>query len=342
MVIRNARPSQIFGTRKRKPLPHLEIQYNPCQEKSGVRIDRMERLAKTTDRNRRVQNMAVSHVVQPLAGRGQRSVDWLGTAKTGSLRGIESVGSGQSYRWFASLNRNRSSDSGYVACANSESTTRPEVDFDSESTAVKCRILEAILLIAKEPLSARRLALLAGLADATQARTLARYLNEQYDLHRHAFRIEEVAGGMQLLTRPQFSAWLRRLDHVPREELLSQGMLESLAIVAYRQPLLRAEIEAIRGVSCDEVLRQLMQRDLIRICGRHEDLGRPYLYGTTKRFLLLFGLQSIDSLPRAQKIRSAEADIASRLAGNPLSAQDIETEPDGLTGRLPSPTIEHH
>ena len=205
----------------------------------------------------------------------------------------------------------------------SQSHVKDSIRFDDSSVEVKSRILEAILLIAKEPLSARKLASLAGLTDPTQARTLARRLNEQYDLHGHAFRIEELAGGMQLLTRPQFSSWLRRLDHVPREELLSQGMLESLAIIAYRQPILRAEVEAIRGVSCDEVLRQLMQRDLVRICGRHEDLGRPYLYGTTKRFLLLFGLQSLDSMPRAQKIRSAEADIASRLADNDLAGQDI-------------------
>ena len=208
----------------------------------------------------------------------------------------------------------------------------PSLDFENQSPEVKCRILEAILLIAREPLSARKLAVLAGLADPTQARTLARRLNEQYDLHGHAFRIEEIAGGMQLLTRPQFAPWLRRLSHVPGEELLSQGMLETLAIVAYRQPLLRAEIEAIRGVGCDEVLRQLMQRDLVRICGRQEDLGRPYLYGTTKRFLQLFGLQSLDSLPRAQKIRSEEAEIASRLAVNPRPAQDIEGKSDLMNG----------
>ncbi len=198
-----------------------------------------------------------------------------------------------------------------------------DIEFGDQSPEVKCRILEAILMIVREPLSARKLATMAGLTDPTQARTLARRLNDQYDTFGHAFRVEEIAGGLQLLTRPQFAQWIRRLDHVPGEVLLSQGMLETLAIVAYRQPILRAEIEAIRGVSCDEVLRQLMERDIVRICGRDEDLGRPYLYGTTKRFLELFGLQSLDSLPRAQKIRLAEAEIASRLAYDPLSVQDI-------------------
>jgi segregation and condensation protein B len=194
------------------------------------------------------------------------------------------------------------------------------------SNRILLPVRKVILMIAREPVSARKLATLAELSDPTQARTLARKLNEQFDSLGHAFRIEEVAGGMQLLSRPQFATWLRRLENVPSEELLSQGMLETLAIVAYRQPMLRAEIEAIRGVSCDEVLRQLMQRDLVRIAGRHEDLGRPYLYGTTRRFLQLFGLQSLDSLPRAQKIRQAEAEIATRLADRRESVQDILRE----------------
>jgi segregation and condensation protein B len=189
----------------------------------------------------------------------------------------------------------------------------------------KKRIVEAIFLIAREPLSARKVAALAELADPTEARTIARLLNEEYDSQGHAFRIEEVAGGMQLLTRPQFATWLRRLD-VPGEVLLSQGMLETLSIVAYRQPVLRAELESIRGVTCDEVLRQLMQRDLVRICGRHEELGRPFLYGTTKRFLELFGLQSLDNLPRARKIREAEAEIASRIAEHSNNAPYGNTE----------------
>jgi segregation and condensation protein B len=187
----------------------------------------------------------------------------------------------------------------------------------------KQSVLEAILFISKEPLSARKLAMLAELSDPTEARTLAKSLNEQYDLQDYSFRIEEVAGGLQLLTRPQFSRWIRRLELAPGEVLLSQGMLETLSIIAYRQPVERAEIEAIRGVSSDEVLRQLMQRDLVRIAGRLEDLGRPYLYGTTRKFLQVFGLQSLEYLPRAQKIREAEAEIASRLADQTPTAQDM-------------------
>lgn len=266
--------------------------------------------------------MALAPFRRALANRGH----WQATFWTSPT--VSNAGLAWQQRWRFGTRSTVGQQGNGTANEQNGQTKALTIDFDDQSTEVKCRILEAILLIAKEPLSARKLAAMAGLADPTQARTLARRLNEQYDSNRHAFRIEEIAGGMQLLTRPQFAPWLRRLEHVPGEVLLSQGMLETIAIVAYRQPLLRAEIEAIRGVTCDEVLRQLMQRDIVRICGRQEDLGRPYLYGTTKRFLQLFGLQSLDSLPRAQKIRLAESEMASRLASNPMSAQDIDGKPD--------------
>jgi segregation and condensation protein B len=191
-------------------------------------------------------------------------------------------------------------------------------------------VVEAILFVSREPISARKLASLAELDDPTEARTIARQLNELYDSEQFAYRIEEVAGGMQILTRPQFSPWLRRLELVPAETVLSASMLETLAIIAYRQPVARSEIEAIRGVGSDEALRQLMQRNLVRIEGRSEDLGRAYLYGTTKQFLQLFGLQSLDFLPRAQKIREAEAEIATRISIQPTmstSSREVDAEP---------------
>jgi segregation and condensation protein B len=163
----------------------------------------------------------------------------------------------------------------------------------------RMRRVESVIFMAREPLSSRRVCQYANLADATEARTLIRRLNELYDARGRAFRVEEVAGGYQLLTRPQFSRWLRRLGHVPGETRFSNPALETLAVVAYRQPIGRAEIEAIRGVNCGEILRQLIERDLVRITGRSEELGRPYLYGTTKVFLQLFGLKSLDDLPAA-------------------------------------------
>lgn len=164
--------------------------------------------------------------------------------------------------------------------------------------------VEAVLLLASEPLSSRRIGQFASLADGTEARTLIRRLNRLYDSQGSAFRVEEVAGGFQLLTRPKFGAWLRRLHQTAVETRLSGPALETLAVVAYRQPVVRAEIESIRGVQCGEMLRQLMERDLVKIIGRSDDLGRPFLYGTTKRFLQVFGLRNLDELPRADSLRS--------------------------------------
>lgn len=167
----------------------------------------------------------------------------------------------------------------------------------------RMRRVESILFLAREPLTSRRVSEFANLADATEARTLIRQLNELLDRRGYAFRVEEVAGGYQMMTRPVFARWIGRLQFVPGEERLSGPALETLAVVAYRQPVARAEIEAIRGVSCGEILRQLMDRDLVRLRGRSPELGRPYLYGTTKRFLQLFGLRSLECLPRAADLR---------------------------------------
>lgn len=167
--------------------------------------------------------------------------------------------------------------------------------------------LEATLFLSRLPLSSRKLAQLAALADGTKARTLVQALNRRYDANGTAFHVEEVAGGFQLMTRSKFAPWLRRLHAAATEVRLSPPAMETLAVVAYRQPVLRAEIEAIRGVQSGEVLRQLMERDLVRIAGRSEELGRPFLYGTTKRFLQAFGLRHLDELPRAGALRTHDA-----------------------------------
>ena len=167
--------------------------------------------------------------------------------------------------------------------------------------------LEALLWLAREPVSLKWLAHTLQISGSAEVRSLCRQLNHRYDADQRAIRVEEVAGGVQLLTRPQFAKWLRRLEHLPQGVRLSGPAMETLAVIAYRQPIDRSEIEAIRGVGCGEVLRQLVQRELVKISGRSEELGRPYLYGTTKRFLQLFGVSSIDGLPRAEWVRQVDA-----------------------------------
>jgi segregation and condensation protein B len=181
--------------------------------------------------------------------------------------------------------------------------------------------LEAILFLSREPLVSRKLAQLAGLADGTKARTLIRSLNRLYDSEGCAFRVEEVAGGFQLLSRTKFAPWLRRLHSAAVEVRLSAPALETLAVVAYRQPVLRAEIEAVRGVQCDEVLRQLIERDLVRIAGRSEELGRPMLYGTTRQFLQVFGLRHLDELPRPDSLRILQPAEAPAAADKEITNQ---------------------
>ncbi|WP_234824116.1 SMC-Scp complex subunit ScpB [Bremerella cremea] len=174
--------------------------------------------------------------------------------------------------------------------------------------------LEAILFLAKQPLSSRKLAQLANLADGTEARTLVRSLNRLYDAAHRAFRVEELAGGYQLLTRGKFADWVRRVVGSDDPTRLSTPAMETLAIIAYRQPVLRADVEAIRGVNCGEIIRQLMDRDLVQIRGRSEELGRPFLYATTAAFLRMFGFRSLDDLPRKDEFRRFEAETEASTA----------------------------
>ena len=157
--------------------------------------------------------------------------------------------------------------------------------------------LEAALLLADEPMNARRLVAVAALRDTTEAKALLGRLAELYDADESAFQLTEIAGGYQLFSRAEFHPWLARLRRENTEVQLSTAALDTLTIVAYRQPITRADVEQIRGVSCGELLNQLMEKGLVRVAGRDQSLGRPVLYGTTKKFLQEFGLKSLSELP---------------------------------------------
>ncbi len=168
--------------------------------------------------------------------------------------------------------------------------------------------VEAVLFLSREPLASRKIAQLADVADGARVRALIRRLNERYRKNKSAFYAYEIAGGFQLRTAPEFAPWLLRLQEAPVEPRLTNSALETLSIVAYEQPVLRANIEKIRGVHCGDVLRQLLEQNLVKIVGRSEELGRPFLYGTTKKFLQTFGLMRIEDLPRRESAWVSQED----------------------------------
>ena len=192
----------------------------------------------------------------------------------------------------------------------------------------KRQILEALLLAAAEPVSAQKLAGVLGEdTTPTQVRELLAALEAEYAEAGRGFRIEEVAGGFQLRTLPELAPWLQRLRPQPPLRL-SRAALETLAIIAYKQPITRAELEHVRGVDVGAVVASLVERRLVRIAGPREVPGRPMLYATTRRFLEVFGLASLSDLPTLREIEELLRDraAAAEAAGVPV-AEGGEAEP---------------
>lgn len=163
--------------------------------------------------------------------------------------------------------------------------------------------VEGVLLVAGGPLTLRKLVQFATLAETEEARKLIEQLNVAYDRSGSPFRVERVATGYQLLTRPEYAYWLGKLHQRQTALKLSPPALETLTILAYRQPMTRADLETLRGVQCTEMLKMLMDRGLVRIAGEDNTLGRPFLYETTRKFLETYGLRSLDDLPDAGQLR---------------------------------------
>ncbi|HQY88581.1 MAG TPA: SMC-Scp complex subunit ScpB, partial [Tepidisphaeraceae bacterium] len=163
--------------------------------------------------------------------------------------------------------------------------------------------VEALLFSTHSPLTAGKLGEMLGLDNTKSIRHAIKTLNDEYEKSGRSFRIEQVAGGYQMLTLPEFGTLIKRLVQKDGDAKLTKAALESLAIIAYKQPILRADIEAIRGVACGETIRSLMEKHLVKIAGRAEEPGRPILYGTTKRFLEVFGLNNLDDLPKPDQLQ---------------------------------------
>ena len=175
------------------------------------------------------------------------------------------------------------------------------VELSDEQKAELAMKVEAALLTTERPMTAGKLGDLLGRVGAKAVSEAAASLNELYEKTGRSFRIEKVAGGLQVLTLPQYADVLTQLHKTRAQMRLSPAAMETLAIVAYQQPIMRAQIENVRGVACGEVLRSLMERHLVKIVGRAEEIGRPMLYGTTKGFLEVFGLSSLKDLPKVEK-----------------------------------------
>lgn len=178
--------------------------------------------------------------------------------------------------------------------------------------------LEALLFSTHHPLTVARLAELLDVKSVKPVREAVRELNRQYESQQRAFRVEQVAGGYQMLTLPQFAEVIRKHQQKEADAKLGKAAVETLAVIAYKQPILRVNVEAIRGVACGETIRGLMEKHLVKIAGRAEEPGRPILYGTTKRFLEVFGLNTLKDLPeqedalaaKAKQLRDAKAEVA--------------------------------
>jgi segregation and condensation protein B len=161
-------------------------------------------------------------------------------------------------------------------------------------------VLEALLFASDAPVEAERIQEILDLPSAGAARQMVGRLRERLDGEGRALQVMEVGGGFRLVTRPEMAPWLVKLARSRTKSRLSRPALETLAIIAYRQPVSRPEVDAIRGVNSDAVLENLLDRRLIRITGRKESPGRPFLYETTREFLVAFGLRDLADLPKVE------------------------------------------
>ena len=189
--------------------------------------------------------------------------------------------------------------------------------------------LEAVLLISSGTLSSRKLAQQAGLVNGREAEQLIEKLNLSYDATNSAFRVERTATGYLLMTRPTLVSWLDRLHQRQSQMRLSQPMMETLTIVAYQQPITRASVEKVRGVQSAEMIRQLIDRGLLKVGGEEDSLGRPFLYVTTRAFLDMFGLGRIQDLPDYDTLgRQISADVSTQEPSDAATAASVDEAAD--------------
>jgi segregation and condensation protein B len=197
-------------------------------------------------------------------------------------------------------------------------------------------IIESLLFVADEPLSIDRFKNIIGQAETKEIRQALEELGADYETRQGGFYLNQVAGGYQIRTRSEYMQWIKRLLQ-PKPLRLSKAALETLAIIAYKQPVIRSDVEHSRGVDCGGVLRVLLERKFIRVLGRREIPGRPLIYATTKRFLEVFDLKNLKDLPTPKEIE----EFGSALSENmDAAADDAQGEPESPPEEAPETASE--
>ena len=195
-------------------------------------------------------------------------------------------------------------------------------------------IIESLLFVAEEPLSIEQLKQVLSLPDTKIIRQALNELIADYEGRQGAFTLHEVAGGYQFRSHPDYVPWIKRLLQ-PKPSRLSKAALETLAIIAYKQPMIRSDIEHLRGVDCGGVLRMLLERKLIRVLGRKEIPGRPLIYATTKQFLQVFDLKNLRDLPSPKEIEALGIETMDAVDPEDETANATESEDDTLETTAP-------
>ena len=190
------------------------------------------------------------------------------------------------------------------------------------------QIVEALLFASPEPLTQTRINLIFE-TDPPKLDEAVKELNRHYKKANRSFKIQGIAGGFQLTTLPEFDIWIKRMLDKSGKLALSTAALETLAIIAYKQPISRFNVESIRGVDCSGVIKTLLSKGLVRIKGRDEGPGRPLLYATTEKFLENFGVNRISDLPKLKEIADLnDGDSAERMKLMELQIKPSEQPPD--------------
>ncbi len=186
--------------------------------------------------------------------------------------------------------------------------------------------VEALIFASEKPITLEQIKKVLGIADNAGVNKIIEELSGEYETQNRGIRVVEVAGGFQMSTCAAFAPFLKKLFKNRYSDKLSRQALESLAIIAYKQPLTKAEIESLRGVNVDGVMKSLLDKNLIRICGRKKIPGRPFVFGTTREFMEHFGLKSLQDLPKIENFAVMAQKKEEEAGREPVSQTELEVK----------------